>query len=257
MGKIKIQPGSIQAAKKFHITIAAKGPYLVYGMPPLRQEFIMNNRSGESWYFQVGRSFKVEKEPTALCRCGHSKHKPYCDGSHTTAEWKPELTASEHPLLEDAEVFEGQTLNLSDNRAYCAFARFCDAAGQVWNLVGESDKAETRELTIREASLCPSGRLSAWDVQSQKSFEPHYDPSLALIEDTPLGVSGPLWVKGGIPVAREDGYVYEVRNRMTLCRCGASSNKPFCDGTHASIKFQDGIEGCPEGDTIPADMKAL
>jgi CDGSH-type Zn-finger protein len=45
-------------------------------------------------------------------------------------------------------------------------------------------------------------------------------------------------VRGGIAVVSADGEQYEVRNRMTLCRCGASSNKPFCDGTHASIKFQ-------------------
>ena len=36
-----------------------------------------------------------------------------------------------------------------------------------------------------------------------------------------------------------DGFAYEVRNRVTLCRCGASKNKPFCDGSHAAIKFRD------------------
>ena len=45
-------------------------------------------------------------------------------------------------------------------------------------------------------------------------------------------------------VITEDGpYLasYEGRNRVTLCRCGASSNKPFCDGSHASVKFDDGL----------------
>ena len=36
-----------------------------------------------------------------------------------------------------------------------------------------------------------------------------------------------------------DGFEYEVRNRVTLCRCGQSQNKPFCDGTHAQTKFKD------------------
>lgn len=36
-----------------------------------------------------------------------------------------------------------------------------------------------------------------------------------------------------------DGFRYEVRNRVILCRCGASRNKPFCDGTHAPVKFKD------------------
>jgi CDGSH-type Zn-finger protein len=46
-------------------------------------------------------------------------------------------------------------------------------------------------------------------------------------------------VRGGIPVVGADGVTYEVRNRQALCRCGASSNKPFCDGSHASIGFKD------------------
>lgn len=50
---------------------------------------------------------------------------------------------------------------------------------------------------------------------------------------------GPLWVRGGIPVESSDGATYEVRNRVTLCRCGRSSNKPFCDGTHKGVGFRD------------------
>jgi CDGSH-type Zn-finger protein len=36
-----------------------------------------------------------------------------------------------------------------------------------------------------------------------------------------------------------DGEAYEVRNRVTLCRCGGSSNKPFCDGIHKELGFSD------------------
>ena len=50
---------------------------------------------------------------------------------------------------------------------------------------------------------------------------------------------GPLWVTGGIAVEGADGETYEVRNRATLCRCGASKNKPFCDGEHTKIGFSD------------------
>jgi CDGSH-type Zn-finger protein len=42
-----------------------------------------------------------------------------------------------------------------------------------------------------------------------------------------------------VQVIGADGFAYEVRNRVTLCRCGASRNKPFCDGSHASIGFSD------------------
>ena len=58
------------------------------------------------------------------------------------------------------------------------------------------------------------------------------------LEDDP--VLGPV-VRGGIPITAADGFQYELRNRVALCRCGASQNKPFCDGTHAQIKFRDGL----------------
>jgi CDGSH-type Zn-finger protein len=45
-------------------------------------------------------------------------------------------------------------------------------------------------------------------------------------------------VRGGIAITSADGYTYEVRNRVTLCRCGHSKNKPFCDGTHSDIDFE-------------------
>ena len=57
---------------------------------------------------------------------------------------------------------------------------------------------------------------------------------LALIEDTAKQLRGPIWVRGGIPVVAADGQTYEIRNRMTLRRCGRSANKPFCDGSHAA-----------------------
>ena len=242
MKKTTVQPGTKVAPERFYITIETNGPYMVYGHPPLAQEFIIPNEEGASWSFQKGTSYPTDKEPTALCRCGHSKNKPYCDGSHLKADWYPEMTAPEEPLLDAAEAFQGPEVSLTDNQSYCAFARFCDAKGRVWNLVGMDGK-EARELTIREANYCPAGRLSAWDNETQQPFEPHYDPSLALIEDPAIHRSGPLWVRGGIPISREDGYTYEVRNRVTLCRCGESGNKPFCDGTHASFKFKDGLPG--------------
>ena len=79
----------------------------------------------------------------------------------------------------------------------------------------------------------------ARDRVSGKALEPHLEPSIGLVQDTAREISGPLWVRGGIPVVGVDGVTYEVRNRVTLCRCGASSNKPFCDGSHASIGFSD------------------
>ena len=95
-----VEPGSEAAPERFHMTITAGGPYLVFGHPPLRQQFMLPNRDGEIWYFQAGEKYSTESEPTALCRCGHSGDKPYCDGSHVRADWDPSLTASEEPLLD-------------------------------------------------------------------------------------------------------------------------------------------------------------
>lgn len=243
--KETIQPGSSKADEKYHITVIADGPILVYGKAPLTQECIMPNTEGNSWEFKQGDNYPMNDEPTALCRCGASKNKPYCDGSHVHARWDPRLTAGNRPLLEDADEFDGPALVLTDNESFCVFARFCDAKGRVWNLVGQSGDKEKRDLTIREANMCPGGRLSAWDKETEKPFEPEYASSLGLIEDPAIKVSGGLWVRGGIPVQREDGITYEIRNRVVLCRCGMSSNKPFCNGAHASVKFDDGLNKTP------------
>jgi hypothetical protein len=98
-----------------------------------------------------------------------------------------------------------------------------------------------REQFIRQVGNCPSGRLVAWDRESGEAVEPDWPQSIGLVEDPSKGVSGPLWVRGGIQVEGADGQSYEVRNRQTLCRCGHSGNKPFCDGSHMAIGFQDGL----------------
>ena len=112
MKNLMVEPGSEAAPERFHMTITAGGPYLVFGHPPLRQQFMLPNRDGEIWYFQAGEKYSTESEPTALCRCGHSGDKPYCDGSHVRADWDPALTASEEPLLDGAERYEGPEVAL-------------------------------------------------------------------------------------------------------------------------------------------------
>ncbi len=94
-------------------------------------------------------------------------------------------------------------------------------------------------LTARGAGLCPSGRLVAWDRETKTEIEPEFEPSIGIVADPADGVAGPIWVRGGIPISGADGETYEIRNRVTLCRCGASANKPFCDASHASIGFAD------------------
>ncbi len=99
--------------------------------------------------------------------------------------------------------------------------------------------SEAARLTAREAGLCPSGRLVAWDRETKAAIEPDFEPSIGIVADPAEGGAGPMWVRGGIPISGADGETYEIRNRVTLCRCGASANKPLCDGSHASIGFTD------------------
>ena len=241
MSKPEISDRIAAAAGQFRITVTEKGPLLVYGRPPLAIQSIVPDEEHESRDFREGRRFSTEAQPTALCRCGASGRKPYCDGSHLRAAWDPTLTASEEPLARDAERIEGGALALDDNAKYCVFARFCHPDGDAWTLTERSEDPESRERAIREASLCPSARLTAREKGSGKPYEFRFEPSLGLIEDEAIGASGGLWIRGGIPLSREDGRTYEIRNRVVVCRCGQSANKPYCDGTHAAVKWRDGL----------------
>ena len=57
--------------------------------------------------------------------------------------------------------------------------------------------------------------------------------------------NGPYIVKGEVEMKDADGNAYPVEKRMALCRCGASTEKPFCDGTHSKIGFQAAEKAVP------------
>ena len=230
---LRLEPGFVSAPETFYIRMMKDGPYLLFGTPPIDEKIIVFNDEQKSWTYRQGRSFPNKKSPTALCRCGKSQNKPFCDGSHKHFQWDSEETASHKPLLDDAHLYDGSAVILADNKTYCAFARFCDAYGTIWHLVQTAKTEEDKYLVKHEAEHCPSGRLVVWDKKTGKPYEPELNHSIGIIEDPGLKVHGPIWVRGGIRIEGVDGKCYETRNRVTLCRCGASSNKPFCDGSHA------------------------
>jgi CDGSH-type Zn-finger protein len=225
---------------KMRVVVSENGPYFVYGGVPVALQTIVPDSEGSSWDWKKGKDWKTDAE-IHLCRCGHSKKKPFCDGTHKTIGFDGEETASRVPYARQAERIDGPTLTLSDAEELCAFARFCDVGGKIWNLIEQTDDPKARELAIREANHCPAGRLVVHDKKTRKPIEEPLEPSIGVVEDPALGCSGPLWVRGGIPIVSSDGKPYETRNRVTLCRCGASDNKPFCNGSHASMKFNDGL----------------
>jgi CDGSH-type Zn-finger protein len=229
---------SDQPSRKVSITVTKDGPYAVSGGPPLSNQTIGSNREGESVDWLPGETIETGAS-YFLCRCGQSAKRPFCDGTHAKVSFDGEETASRQPYAAQSQEIDGPALALTDAESLCAFARFCDRDGKVWNSVSEALTPSAREAFARQVGQCPSGRLAAWDLATRKPVEPQLPPSIVLVEDPQKGVSGPIWVRGGIEVIAADGSAYEVRNRVTLCRCGQSSNKPFCDGTHASVGFTD------------------
>jgi CDGSH-type Zn-finger protein len=220
------------------VVVSKNGCYLVTGSIPLSRQTIASDAAGESQKWSEGETFAT-RESYALCRCGHSSTKPFCDGTHKKIGFDGTETASRDPYLEQAQVFEGPVHLLTDVESLCAGARFCDPNGQVWNQVERTQDAQVRANFIRQVGNCPSGRLVAFERGSRTPLEPALPKSIGVIEDPAEKASGPLWLRGGIPVISADGFAYEVRNRMTLCRCGASANKPFCDGSHLKVGFRD------------------
>ena len=238
--KYIIQVGTTAASENIYIQVSKGGPYLVYGQPKLQQVEIEVDESGHSKAFVTKKSFESQ-EGMALCRCGHSQHAPFCDGSHLKANVDLQESASFDPLLKGSMEIDGPTQILTDNEHYCAYSRFCDNANRVWNEVQMSG-SKHEDLTKFMVHHCVAGRLLVWDKQTMQPIETAEDASISAIEDRAIGCSGPLMIKGGIRVESAKGESYEIRNRQALCRCGYSSNKPFCDGSHASVKYQDGIE---------------
>lgn len=235
---------------KAKIVVTKDGPYKVTGGLPLDKQIIMPDADGIperykrsliSQRLEIKQGEKISAEAEySLCRCGKSKNKPFCDRSHKKG-FKGTCTAKSDKYLAQAEILEGPGIDLSDAASFCAAAGFCDRAGGTWELTKNSGNAASRQLVVEQCGNCPSGRLVAWDKKG-KAIEPKFKKSISLIEDVPSNVSGPIWVKGGLQVECEGGDSYEIRNRQTLCRCGKSKNKPFCDGSHIDCKFNDGDE---------------
>jgi CDGSH-type Zn-finger protein len=221
------------------IKIKKDGPYLVSGNVPLSKEIIGIGEDNEPDRYMNGQAYP-EQETYSLCRCGKSKNHPYCDGRHREIGFDGTETASKKKYLDRAGWVHGPELELSDVEDLCAMARFCHAKRGTWQMTRESGDPDSKNFAIEEAGNCPAGRLVAWEKGRVKDLEPDLEESISLIEDPQNSASGPIWVKGGIEIESSNGEILEKRNRVTLCRCGRSRNKPYCDGSHIPGRFDDG-----------------
>ena len=220
-------------ADEMRIQVMNGGPYVVSGGVPLREMAPVQTLNGENVDWHVLRELDESRDMYALCRCGRSDDKPYCDGSHATEAWPEAETADRRPMAERANRIEGAAGVLLDDESVCIGAGFCGTrTANAWDLIGE-EGAEARERVTAMVARCPTGRLAIVFEEGEEPVEPAFDPEIAVVP------GGPLWVRGGVRVESPDGTGWESQNRRTLCRCGASSNKPFCDGAHSDIHFDE------------------
>lgn len=216
--------------KQKKVEVSLDGPYLVSGSVPLEEEQIVVDKEGTPLKWKFCQKYKTQGK-YKLCRCGYSEDKPFCDGSHLENNFDGTETAENLSYNEQAEKINGPELVLQDCRKLCSVAKFCIRAGGIWDLTEKSNDKKAKKIALEEAGNCPSGRLVLKNRRNGRLFEPKFCQSISVTKDN-NNMPGPLWVKGGIPIKSIKGETYEIRNRVTLCRCSHSQNKPFCDGSH-------------------------
>ena len=219
------------------IKVLRNGPYVVTGNVPLNKLAYGLDKKSASTSYKLIETYPV-KETYSLCRCGASKNKPFCDGEHSKNNFDGSETASHKTYEEQAELIKGKVVDLLDAEKYCCVARFCDTYETTWNIVDKCTDREKIDIAIQQCNDCPSGRLTVV-TKDGKRIEPELPEEISILEDAYEEKHGPIWVKGGIAIEDEAGEVFPIRNRVTLCRCGLSTNKPFCDYKHLRNKKDD------------------
>jgi CDGSH-type Zn-finger protein len=212
-------------AAKPKIAILPNGPYYLLNDPQPAPVPNLRRASGDPC---------VTARGVALCRCGGSKNKPFCDGTHGT------LGFSDRKISDGSrdrrESYAGKGITIFDNRAIRSHAGQCtDGLKAVFRQHQEPwidpEGAAVREV-IETIGKCPSGALS-YAVDGVEAPPPERAPMVTVVNDGPYAVSGGMELMG----ARfGDGASTE---HYTLCRCGQSKNKPFCDGSHWDAGFRD------------------
>jgi CDGSH-type Zn-finger protein len=214
------------------ITVTANGPYLVTGDVPLYRRRSVDSEHGEPLAWETTEHVET-RDRYALCRCGQSERKPFCDGTHARVGFVAD-DSSTGTYDDRSKILGGTGITVRDDRSICVHAGFCgNRVANVWGQVSATEESTVRAQVIAMVENCPSGALTF--SFGGDDVEPLMPEAVAALDD------GPLWITGGVPVGLADGTTLEVRNRVTLCRCGASANKPLCDGSHKETGFHDPV----------------
>lgn len=217
------------------IVIWPNGPYVVYGDIPLLRKQPILSEENESIAWKKGARIETE-ETYALCRCGRSSSKPFCDGSHVRFKFNGQETADTRPTIERQTVVEGTGVTVKRDFSLCMGAHFCTNHNvPITKLAQKTADSGVRIQVMSMIENCPSGSY-AYSVDGEE-MEPDLPQSIAVLSEG--AGAGCLWVTGNIHIERSDGKPFETRNRVTLCRCGQSKNKPLCDGTHRKVGFKE------------------
>jgi CDGSH-type Zn-finger protein/truncated hemoglobin YjbI len=214
---------AIQQALPPSIQCAPQGPYLVTNVSRVTD-----------W-----RGVSLEPLPqAALCRCGASQLKPWCDGSHSVIGFNDAKAPDRVP--DRLDTYEGQHLTVTDNRGICAHSGFCtDRAPTAFRSDEEPFVAPSgarADEIMRAARECPSGALG----YAPGGHDPAGFSDQARDQQIEVTLDGPYRITGGIELLdagpRNTGASLE---HYSLCRCGKSQNKPFCSGMHWYAEFRD------------------
>jgi CDGSH-type Zn-finger protein len=216
------------------IDVIEDGPYRVSGGVPLVRTAQVETGYGEPVDWEPDDPITTKTPGFDLCRCGNSSRRPFCDATHERVPFDGKEVADRGSYDERAYPYRGGQITMHDDRTLCTTAGYCgDRFRNVWAMIADAADPAVAERIRHMSMLCPSGRLVT-EPDGAERDEIAYEPSIAVTRD------GPLWVRGGVQVVAADGTPYEVRNRVTLCRCGQSQNKPFCDGSHKEVGFREG-----------------
>jgi CDGSH-type Zn-finger protein len=211
------------------IQSALNGPYVV-----TNAETLLN------W---LGERMLVRPQ-MALCRCGGSANKPFCDGTHARIDF----TAQKDPkrVPDQRDTYIGTAITVLDNRGICAHSGFCtDRLTSVFHVGDErfvTPNGARMDEVIRAVRACPSGALSytLGSVEVRDGVDQVRPLAIEVSKDGPYRVTGGIPLKDwrGNDESRAKGASLE---HYSLCRCGHSQNKPFCSGMHWYVNFHDPV----------------
>lgn len=218
------------------IVIVKNGPFIVQGDIPLVSKTQVVSEHGEPLTWKKDGEIACPRGEYRLCRCGQSSKRPFCDDTHLTIEFDgTEIAETALAAPRKSTIPRATGIVVEKDSSLCMLSGYCEFSDVgLGRLVTATEDTKMRALIMAIVERCPSGALTYRLEEGGPEIEPDLPQQIAVTtEITSHGpIAGPLWVTGDIPIECSDGRLLTTRNRVTLCNCGHSCNKPFCDGTH-------------------------